>query len=76
MSSTGPPGVVRPTRVSGGKFTSEPGEESVAVTFVSGNGPAAAVTCERRAVAASCAGVAREPSTVATTCAPCCAEKA
>ena len=76
-SSTGPPGVVRPARVSGGRTaTGAPGEESAAVTFASANGPAAAVTCGRRAVAASCAGVAREVSIVATTCAPRCAEKA
>ena len=40
------------------------------VTVVSGNGPAAAVTPVRRAVAPSSAALARV--TVAATCAPCC----
>jgi len=76
-SSTGPPDVARPANVSGGRLcTGRPGDESVALTFASANGPDAALTCGRRAVAANAAGVAREASTVATTCAPCCAEKA
>ena len=47
-----------------------------AVMVASGNGPAAAVTPGSRAVAASWAAVARAGSTVAVTCAPCCAAKA
>ena len=46
MSSTGPPGVARPASVSGGRSaTGAPGEESLAVTSASANGPAAATTC-------------------------------
>ena len=42
----------------------------------SGNGPAAAVTCGSRLVAASSAGEAAAESTVAATCAPRCAANA
>jgi signal transduction histidine kinase len=45
---------VRPASVSGGRATTgAPGETPVALTFASVNGPAAAVTCGRRAVSAS-----------------------
>src|SRR6516165_4057240 len=78
-SSTGPPGQARPTTVICCVGREEPdwpgrGDTSiVAVTVVSGNGPAAAVTSARPVVAASCAG---EALAVAVTSAPCWAANA
>src|SRR5579862_8480228 len=79
-SSTGPPGDARPTTVSCVWNTPEGPDcpdggptGMVALTVVSGNGPAAAVTPGSRVVAASPAG---EPATVAVTSEPCCAANA
>src|SRR5580692_9195407 len=71
-SSTGPPGVARPARVSDGRVG--PGcPASRTVTVTSANGPAAAVTPGSRLVAASRAAVAW---VVTTASAPCCAVNA
>ena len=54
-----------------------PGSVTCAVSGISENGPAAAVTpCPQCAVAASCGTVAAVVSTVAVTLAPCCAANA
>src|SRR5262245_56043706 len=78
-SSSGPPGEARPTSVSGGPVNCPPdpgGPGSCGVMVTSGYGPAAAVTCGSRVLAASWAVVALPESMAATRCAPCWAAKA
>ena len=82
-SSTGPPGVARPTRFSWVENTPWPpgfpgGAAKVisALTVTCGNGPEAAVTPGSLVVAASRAPEARAAFTAAVTCAPRCAAKA
>ena len=74
-SSTGPPGDARPATVAGGRVI-PPCALIRGVMVASANGPAAAVTCGSRRVAASWPASALAASTLAVASAPRCAAKA